>query len=784
MNDFTRQLVGGLAALAVLFVMPGATTASEAPEVPESAYGEGAVEDGNPHVESRLLFDKAKVEAGGEFQVGVLFSMDPDWHIYWRNSGDAGMSTTVEWKADGVEFGDLHWPAPHAFEQKGEIYTFGYSKEVLLFTTATASGDAEGDIEVTSTVDYLACKVDCIPGSSEMSRSVEVAKKAASAEKTVGDLFETFASKVPKPPEEIGIEATAAFSQKPLRPGDTFQAGIGLNYCPEGPKSCADFEVVGDVEAYRFIPDATSQISWKTTAVRAHPSAKEGEVLVLEGEASPNSPDKNERLGGVVHLEDGDGEPTAVFVEFPLERGEKGAEVEKLDPAMLAMSDMAGPEGPAAEKASAASAKGSGGGSPKRGGLGLLEALLFAFLGGMILNLMPCVFPVLALKVTSFAELVHEDRTHKAMHGVAYTAGIVGSLLLLAAVVLVFRAVGTNVGWGFQFQNPVFPAVLGAVVTIFALNIFGVFEVRVESTGLSKATNQASGLQRSAAEGVLAVVLATPCSAPFLGTAVGFALTGSALTVVGVFAMLGLGLAAPFVVLTMVPGWSKVLPNPGPWMEHIKHFLGFALIGAAIWLVWIVGRTTGADGMAQALAFIATASLVAWVFGEMQHSESNVARVLTAISAVALVGVGAWALQFPTKSVQASEASSENSGAIAWKPWSEERVDRQLAKGRPVFVDFTADWCITCKVNERTVLSTEKVLEGLETHDVATFKADWTDGDETIRKKLEQFGKAGVPMYLVYSPAQPEDPTVLPEVLTPSMVADALEDAASERARN
>ena len=473
-----RHIVGVLLAVVSLVASAPVAGASEAPEVPESAHGEGAVEKGNPHVESRLYVDASQVAAGEKVRVGVLFSTDPDWHIYWRNSGDAGMATTVDWSSEGASFGDLRWPAPHAFEQAGEVYTFGYGGDVMLFSEASVSQEAPGELTVEAKVSYLACKVDCIPGSSKLSRTVPVGEKSKKGAESVSKLFDEAASRVPVPPTDHGIEAEVAFSQDPIRPGDTFRAGVGLDFCPEGPKSCTDWEVVGDVEPYRFIPDATSQISWKTLQVKEHPSTKSGRVLVLEGRANANTPKDDERLSGVIHLSGADDKKVAIAVDATVPRGESGAEVKQLEPAILAVADPS--ENPAVAGAERAPREASTEGRSKKGApLGFLEAILFAFLGGMILNLMPCVFPVLALKVTSFAELVHEDRAHKFLHGLSYTAGIVVSMLVLAGLVLGFRAAGTQVGWGFQFQNPVFPAVLSAAVVLFALNLFGVFEVHV-----------------------------------------------------------------------------------------------------------------------------------------------------------------------------------------------------------------------------------------------------------------------------------------------------------------
>ena len=769
----------GLFALATLLGSAQATAGETAdpPEVPDKAYGEGAVEEGNPRVETRLLVESDRAEPGETLRVGVLFSIDPEWHVYWRNSGDSGMASDVLWKGEGLTYGDLRWPAPHVFEEpSGEIVTFGYSDRVLLFSEATVGEEAAGEATVKARVDYLACKRDCIPGSAELERTITVGSSdEESEEKEKADepvdhagLFDTWAAKVPRTPTQLGIATEVVYAQKPIRPGDTVRAAVGLDYCDGDPNSCTDFQVTGGVDAYRFIPDTTSQVEFKTVAVEDHPSAKKGQVLVLEGKASPNAPEDGERFSGVVHLKGPDGE-TSVLVESSIPRGAEGSEVEEVDSPLFSMieGELPGSSGPS-ESASAA-------GGSQKSTMGIWQALLFAFLGGMILNLMPCVFPVLALKVTSFAELVHEDSRHKLMHGLAYTGGIVGSLLLLAMVVVGLRMFGTQVGWGFQFQNPVFPAVLAAAVVIFALNLFGVFEIGVQSNTIAQKTREASGLQRSVGEGILAVVLATPCSAPFLGTAVGFALTGSAFTILGIFAVLGLGLASPFVVLTMVPGLSGLLPRPGDWMVYLKKFLGFTLLGAAIWLVWIVGRSAGVDAMARVLGFLAVCGLAAWVYGQTQGKQSMAARNFAVVALLLVIPAGWWGLDIEAGGGEALQnASAAESGGIAWEPWSEERVQRELDEGRPVFVDFTADWCITCKVNERTVLSTNTVRSAFATHDVATLKADWTDGDEDIRQKLREFGKAGVPMYLVYRPSHPNKPRMLSEVITIDDVVSAL----------
>ncbi len=792
-------------------------------DAPADARGEGAIddEDGekNPRVESTLVLDTKNIAPGDTLRAGVLFTMDENWHIYWRNSGDAGMATTIDFTAGvgsiednaddasaNLADNELQWPAPKVYERpNGDIITFGYGGQVLLFTTITVPDSASsGDsLQIRAKPNYLACEVECIPGSSTLTRTVDITDSTERLDESspAARVFRRAATKVPRTPEQLGIAADVAYGETPIRSSATVDAALGLDMCPEGPDSCETWSVVSEHDNFAFIPDSTSQVEWTTTGVGKHPKSPRGEVIRLEGEASPNDPEDNERFAGVVHLENNAGAHRAVLIDDDLPRGKSDAEtttndnplltveVSNDDSAAAAASAAAGTQstGGAADASSASSESSSTQSNP----LGLWQALLFAFLGGAILNLMPCVFPVLALKVSSFTKLVHEDRSHILAHGAAYTGGIVGSMLVLAAVVLGLRVAGTQVGWGFQFQNPVFPALLTGVMVLFAMNLFGAFEVNVSANELAKSTKQSSGLSRSAGEGVLAVVLATPCSAPFLGTAVGFALAAGAPTIIGVFTMLGLGLAAPFVVLTLVPGWAKVLPNPGEWMVVFKQLLGFALLGTGIWLVWIVGRTQGVNGMMYVLIFAGMVAIAAWLFGWLQAAQPERFPWLGAAGALMIIaGSGVWTLDFPETDAstvgdpklaasagQNSDQSQGSTSGINWKRWTRDKVDKELDKGNAVFVDFTADWCITCKVNERNVLATDKVHKTLDKCGVTSFKADWTDGSERIRSKLAEHGKGGVPMYLVYSPDKPEDPQLLPELLTTDIVVSALEKA-------
>ena len=397
--------------------------------------------------------------------------------------------------------------------------------------------------------------------------------------------------------------------------------------------------------------------------------------------------------------------------------------------------------------------------------------LLLAFLGGIILNAMPCVLPVLALKVAAIGELARRDGRTRGLHVAAYTAGILVSLWLLALTVLGLRTMGTEVGWGFQLQEPLFATGLAAALVVFALGLFDVYSLRVGGSGVARAVDQTHGLRRAVGEGVLAVVLATPCSAPFLGTAVGFAFTtSSTLTIPLVFTAIGLGLALPFAVVALVPGARRWIPAPGPWMERLQRVLGLLLLATAIWLLWIVGQIAGASAMARALSFLLAAGAATWLIAEGFRSSSGFRRgIPIALAGALLVAVVIWMLPLAAEEEPLEGASTSE--------WSAERVSATLGAGRPVLVDFTADWCITCQANEELVLGSGAVQDTLAETRTELMVADWTRRDETIRAVLATHGKAGVPLYLLYRPDAPSNPEVLPELLTQAIVIAALRRA-------
>lgn len=689
-------------------------------EVPATAYAEGSVEDEDPRVEVRLIADHTHLQPGDSARIGLLFHLDPDWHVYWRNSGDSGMATDLELRPEAWHPGPIQWPAPSVFvDPSGQVATFGYSDAELLWVDVQAPSDFQAPQELTVEVSWLACKIDCIPGDATLSLILEPGKTTTSAQ---FELFEKATARLPADASKANTPPSLRLDVPEVRRSSTFGAELSI-YADVVPAAARRFD---------FIPDETPGISWTTEAVLpGHPT-----VLKLKGEATAGKMPNSCGLSGVVWSKTG---PLQIALPVPCKDAEALPEATPSKPLRT-------PEPP-------------GQNTP------LAYVLMFAFLGGLLLNLMPCVFPVLALKSFGLVKNAHAGRKAALINATAYAVGVVVSMLVLAGVVVGLKAAGTQVGWGFQFQEPWFVVGLSALLTVFAANLFGAFEL---SFSVSGTRSSAHGIAGSALEGALAVVLATPCSAPMLGTAVGFALSSSAPIIFATFGLVGAGLAAPFVVLSAFPQWATRLPKPGPWMVTFKKFLGFSLYGAVVWLLWVLGQSLGADALTRVLAFLLALSLGVWAFGQYQYASLK-ARILSATAALCITLAGAYLLPDLQPTTQAATRHDDG-----WQPWSPEGVATERAAGKTVFVDFTADWCITCKVNENGALVAPEVEAAFAKAGVVKFKADWTRRDETIRQELEKYGKAGVPLYLMFRPGE-DTARVLPEILTPAILVQAVE---------
>jgi len=400
----------------------------------------------------------------------------------------------------------------------------------------------------------------------------------------------------------------------------------------------------------------------------------------------------------------------------------------------------------------------------------LLRALFFGFVGGLLLNLMPCVLPVLALKLFALAEISQQSRRSVFGHALAYTAGIQLTLGALALCVLLLRASGQAVGWGFQLQEPLFVAAIAALLVTFATNLFGAFELHFVPHRLAGVGAEASGVARSFFDGLLAVVLATPCSAPFLGTAVGFAFASPAPVVIAIFAAIGLGLAAPFAAVSLWPGLARWLPRGGAWMDELRRGLAFALLLTVVWLLWVMGRQSGPDAAIALLVLLLCVAVAGWLYGLAQRARGQLGAgvLLASVAAILMVGHGRIEL-----------ARHDGTRDPAVQPFERARLEAALSEGRPVFVYYTADWCITCKVNERRVLDTPRAREELARHGYTVLRADWTRRDATISAELSKLGRAGVPVYALYAPGGSGEPRLLPDLLTLPSFTSALREVAA-----
>lgn len=743
--------------LGLLLGLPLSTAAANAtygpvPALPPRAVSAGALDNHEvPHAWAHLLVDHTTVAPGQTLRAAVLITLDDGWHVYWRNPGEAALPTQVEFGGNGVAgVGAIAWPLPEAFLAGGDILTFGYSHEVALSAPVTIATTARDEVILRATVSYLACNVQCVPGDAILERRLTVAAKPVLSPEEAARI-DHHAATVPQPAANFDATVVVSFAPVTVVVGEPFALRVDV-LCPVNAACAALAPQDAGVEQHLFW-HAAGAATLRTKLIQPHPTTP-GWRIEAAGVIEPYGKHPTQ-LVGVIKLAGPQGPVgltfAAPFAAITTSSGAIGGTGQgkstqpRANP--IATANVATTAAPAA--------------------IPLPKLLLFALLGGVILNLMPCVFPVLALKVAAFTRLVHAERGHVLAHGAAYTGGIVASLLALAGLTVGLRSAGLAVGWGFQFQEPLFLAALATLLVLFALNLWDVFWIGIGSDSLAAAADREHGLKRSVLEGVLAVVLATPCSAPLLGTAMGFALMSNAATILAVFVAVGLGLALPFVLLTWLPGAARALPKPGPWMNTLKHMLSLALLATAAWLWWLTQQLAGNIAALRLGAFLLAAALVAWALGKAQRSARVPNSISTVVAAAVLLAGGAVFLERDTVARSAPNITG-------WQPYSDAALQEELAAGHPVFVDFTADWCITCKVNARTVLHRAEVEAMFSAAGVTRMLADWTTRDAEITAALSRLGRAGVPVYALYRPEAPSTPLLLPEVLTPGIIRKAL----------
>lgn len=702
----------------------------------------GQEDDPSPHSDARLISEVRTVLPGSSFTVGVHFTLDPNWHNYWQNAGDSGLPTTIEWDLpDGLAAGDIQWPYPSRIVLF-PLVDYGYSDEVTLLVDLEASEQlATGStVRLAAAVDWLICYEICLPAYAELGLELPVEAGEPELDTSVQELFAEARRRLPQRVDRWSGEAEVT--------GDGYRLTVRSSETVRAPPD----------SVYFFV----SETEVLDHAAPQQPAMTEGS-LEFRLRASPYASRPQEVLRGVLVAEGGGswvpGESVpAIEIEAPVRGAEQGSGAVGAGGQSDDVAAPAVPETAVGEVSGAI--------------VTFPIALLFAFIGGLLLNLMPCVFPVLSLKILSAASQGGENRRSVKAQGFAFGFGVVATFVLLAGLLAAMRAGGAQLGWGFQLQSPYFVAFMASLFFAIGLNLMGVFEVGASLTRLGGRLDRPSGFGESVASGVLATAIATPCTAPFMGAALGFALTRSTLETLLVFGVLGLGMALPYVVLSLAPGLLERIPRPGPWMETMKNILAFPMFATVIWLIWVFGQQTGMGGAANLLTALLLLSAAGWMVGKWHRTDLRSGRVARAVSVVLLIlGAG-----FVARGTGGEPALSAAEG---WQTFSQAAVDATLAQGQPVFVNFTAAWCLTCQVNERMVLSSDTVQEAFRERNVALFKADWTRQDPEITAALESFGRSGVPLYVLYSGKRTPPPLILPAILTEPIVLEALDQILS-----
>ncbi|HYC58048.1 MAG TPA: thioredoxin family protein [Thermoanaerobaculia bacterium] len=662
------------------------------------------------HVKVSLIPEVRTIASGTPFSVAVLLKMDPRWHTYWINPGDSGAPTEIKWNLPpGFEAGPIQWPHPERIELP-PLVSFGYEGEAALLVRITPPRDLKiGDrVTLAAHVTWLECEELCVPGEATVSAVVQTGPNVEN-DPTRAKFF------------------SDARARLPLDSADwSFAAGLG---------------------------DGFVRLTATPPVWLKEPVAEAQFFSEMRGQFS----------NGRASWDRGDG---AYVMDLPLSH-ESTATLRRLTGVLVSKS---GWRGPGSERAIRVDVE-IAGSAASASGPGLLGAIGLAFIGGLILNLMPCVLPVLSIKVLSLVGQAEAPMGARMRNAGAYSLGVLVAFWALAGLLIALRAGGEQLGWGFQLQSPPVIAALASLFFLIALNLFGVFEVGVSLTRLGGRGGEGAGASFSS--GLLATIVATPCTAPFMGSALGFALTQPAPAALAIFTSLGAGMAAPFVALAASPRLLRFLPRPGAWMETMKQALGFLLAATVVWLAWVLGQQTGSDGVAMLLAALVVQAVGAWVLGKWAVvTRSAAVRKAAAIVAVVLIlGSAAAAV----KLAGAGEPPAQAVATESWEPYSEARVNELRAAGRPVFVDFGAAWCLTCQVNERVALAAAPVLAKFREKNVAMLKADWTSRDPAITEALTKLGRSGVPTYVLYSKDPSAPPRLLPEVLTPTLVIDALD---------
>ncbi|HVF63314.1 MAG TPA: thioredoxin family protein [Casimicrobiaceae bacterium] len=673
------------------------------------------------NVEAELVAERNAIVPGQTNTVALRFKIRDRWHTYWRNPGDSGLPTTLEWKLPaGLTAGPIQWPAPKPLPA-GPLVNYGYEGDVfhLVDIAAPATLAVGTPVTLSARADWLVCEDVCIPEGADLSLTLPVAADA-STNVQWGKAITSTRDALPKP--ITGWQATANAEGASVRLVLTSPTGAS------------------DPGSLRFFPFDEGRIEPSRPQTLTRDNGRYVLTLPVAHQLAPGFT----RVTGVVTATNGINGAKAATIDVPLS-GSVVAGAKPLDAPAPKLN---------IDAASASS-------------LSLGAALMLAFVGGMLLNLMPCVFPVLSLKVLGFVEH-HDAKPTMHREAIAYGAGVVLSFVLLALALVALRAAGEELGWGFQLQSPAVVTTLALLFFVLALNLSGVFDFGMFAPASVAGWTSKNRTLDAFGSGVLAVVVASPCTAPFMGAALGYAISQSLPVTLAVFAVLGLGMAFPYALLAWFPAWRSRLPKPGRWMDRLKQLLAFPLYATVAWLAWVLGAQVDNDAVLRLAVGLVVTAFAAWgwrVFRSGGHNAwavASVAGVAATLFLVAPVLVGS----------TPSTGSVARKAGDAWRPYSPATIAEMTRSGQPVFVDFTAAWCVTCQVNKRLVLNDAAVLDAFSRKNVALVRADWTRRDPEITQALTALGRSGVPVYVLYRPGK--SPLVLPEVLQARFVHDAL----------
>ncbi len=700
------------------------------------------------HTHVQLLLSADTAKPGDTIWAGVDLKMDAGWHTYWKNPGESGIATTIKWDLPpGVTAGEIQWPLPEKLPP-AEVTTYGYKDEVMLLVPLMlATNLTPGPIVLKADVAWLECEEQCVPGSANVETTLQVGGETKNSADAAA--IEMWKSKVPKSTDPSLFRVGGVWPLTSLSSNSDTRS----------------FNVIGIsaimASNFDFFPFAYDSFEVQALTKSQITSVNSNCVtFCLEQSVKKYSGEWPKEISGVLVLQTGNSREGFV-VKF-LVSDEKN------------YSD-----------GGFQSFLNSTGNNSETGKPALPLMLLYAFIGGLILNLMPCVLPVIALKILGFvSEAKSEPRRVRALGGI-YAVGVLISFLVLAAIVIGVKSAGHHAGWGMQFGSPIFIVCLTTLVTLVALNLFGVFEVTLGGRALDTAGELASkhGAPGAFFNGVLATVLATPCTAPFLGAALGFAFAQSPSVIILIFLTVGLGLASPYVLLSWNPAWLKFLPKPGAWMEKFKIAMGFPMLATVVWLFNVAASTYGKNVLWLGI-FLVVVALAAWIFGEFVQRGRTQKTLAAIVVLILLIGGYAFALEkeldwrAPFVETNSSGSLKESATGIDWQRWSPEAVAAARAAGKPVLVDFTADWCLTCQVNKKTSLEVSSVREKIKSLGAVALVGDYTHFADAITTELNRYHRAGVPLVLVYPKNADAEATVLPEVLTPGIVLAALDRAA------